>query len=258
MFKASHGSSSLEMSFSSSLQNIDQADQETKSFLGRMGFQAEAFGIRLAMREGLLNSVKHGNIADAHKIVTCNLRLEGNRLITQIEDEGPGFDWKVYIEKKAALASVCGRGLTIMKTYSDHIRYNGKGNRLVLTKKIGERKVPVSEITRRKVPASEITRRGEQTIVKPGKDLVASMAPEFKKELQSLLEEGTRELVMDLTGVEMVDSDGLEILVGVHSCLSKAGGELILTNPGEDIYGLFKAMQLDQHIGVVRGLTIDD
>ena len=257
MFKASHGSSSLDMSFSSTLQNIDQADQETKSFLSRIGLQAKTFGIRLVMREGLLNSVKHGNSADPHKIVTCNLRLEDNRLVTEIEDEGPGFDWRAHTGKQAPLTSHSGRGLTIMKMYCDHVGYSTKGNRLILTKNIGEKKVPTTEITKSKVPTTEITRRGGQTIVKPGKDLVASIAPEFKKLLLSLLEEGTRELAIDLTGVEMVDTDGLRLLAEVHDCLRKAGGKLIVTNATEDIYGLFKAIQLDQHVVVVTQLMID-
>ena len=172
MFKASQGSSSFDMCFCSTLEKIDQADQEMTSFLSRMGLQAEAFGIRLAMREGLLNSIKHGNSAEGHKIVTCKLRLEDNHLVMEIEDEGPGFDWRAYMGKKAAPTSHSGRGLTIIKTYCEHLEFNVKGNRLILRKKIGKRKFPTSEITK----------QGEQTIVKPGKDLVASIAPEFKKE----------------------------------------------------------------------------
>lgn len=99
---------------------------------------------------------------------------------------------------------------------------------------------------------SEITRQGDQTIVRPGGDMVASGAPALTSELQSLIEGGTKELVIDLRSVDIIDSTGLSVLMNSHKSLSNAGGRLTLTNVSKDIYGLFKAMQLDQHFAVVR------
>jgi len=53
---------------------------------------------------------------------------------------------------------------------------------------------------------SDIAKDGDQAIVKPGTDVVASMAQGFRNELRSLVEEGLKELVIDLAGVEMIDS----------------------------------------------------
>ena len=98
---------------------------------------------------------------------------------------------------------------------------------------------------------SEIERQGNQAIVRPGKDVVASMAPEFRTELLSLVEGGAKKLVVDLAGVEMIDSAGMGILINAHDLLSKASGDLMVTNASKDICALFKAMQLDQHFTVV-------
>ena len=52
---------------------------------------------------------------------------------------------------------------------------------------------------------SEIINQGDQTIVKPEMDIVASMAEGFRNELLSVINDSSAELVIDLAGVEMVD-----------------------------------------------------
>ena len=98
---------------------------------------------------------------------------------------------------------------------------------------------------------SEIQKHGDQAVVRPGENLVASTVPEFRRELQSLVEAGTKRLVIDLTGVEMIDSAGMGIVINAHALLDKFNGKVMVTNASKDICGLFKAMQLDQHITVV-------
>lgn len=98
---------------------------------------------------------------------------------------------------------------------------------------------------------SEITKDGDQTIVKPGQDVVAAMAEEFRNELKSLVEEGPKELVIDLAGVEMVDSVGIGVLIATHNSMRKSDGKFIVINVSKNIYGLFKTMRLDQHFKVM-------
>lgn len=232
MFEIRQRANGLDMSFSSTLENIDRADKETKGFLYKMGIDSEAFAIRLVMREGTLNAVKHGNLGDSRKIIKYGLQLEENSIIIEIEDEGKGFDWSAHLGKEPALSSDSGRGLTIMRKYCTGIEYNPPGNRLVLRKEIGEREGEVL--------ASEIAGEEDQAIVRPGRDIVASTAPAFRKKLLCLVEAGTKELVIDLAGVEMVDSDGLAALIDIHDSLREAGGRLTVTNVSKDIYDLFK------------------
>lgn len=97
---------------------------------------------------------------------------------------------------------------------------------------------------------SEIAKDGDQTIVKPGQDVVASLVPELRKELRALMEEGPKELVMDLSDVEMVDSVGIGVFIATHNSMSKSGGKFVVTNVSKDIYTLFKTMRLHQHFEV--------
>ncbi|NVM20942.1 MAG: ATP-binding protein [Desulfobacterales bacterium] len=136
MFKASRRPNGLDISLSSTLENIDRADKNTKGFLHGMGLEAEAFAIRVAMREGILNAIRHGSCGDRNRIIRYSLRLENNSLIMEIEDEGSGFDWRTSLENKHLSNSGSGRGLSIMKAYFADVTFNDKGNKLILRKKI--------------------------------------------------------------------------------------------------------------------------
>ena len=99
---------------------------------------------------------------------------------------------------------------------------------------------------------SIINKDGNQVVVKPGKDVVASMANEFRAELNSQIQESPSELVIDLSGVEMVDSVGIGVIIATHNSLDQKGGKLKVINIAEDIYGLFSTMRLDRHFTVEK------
>jgi serine/threonine-protein kinase RsbW len=248
MFEVTHTLTGLSISFSATLDNIDRADEEAKSFLHRTGIRAEAFSVRLAMREGLLNAVEHASRSCSDKKVVCRLQLENNCLIMEIEDEGEGFDWRASFNKNLPLITQRGRGLAIMRRYCTDVEFNETGNRVVLRKKIGSRKIV----------ARQISRTGDQTFVRPGeKGLVASVAQQYRLQLQSLVEEGTRDLVIDLAGVEMIDTAGLSLLVEASDSLRKAGGKLTVMNASKDIFEFLKIMRMDHHIAIARDYDED-
>ncbi len=99
---------------------------------------------------------------------------------------------------------------------------------------------------------SEINKEDDKVIVKPGKDIVASMADELRTELHSLVQESPKEIIIDLTGVEMVDSVGIGILIATHNSLNNAEGQLKVINVDKDIYSLFTTMRLDRHFAVEK------
>ena len=99
---------------------------------------------------------------------------------------------------------------------------------------------------------SEIIKEGDKVIVKPGMDVVASMANDFRKELHSVVQESPKEILIDLSGVEMVDSVGIGVIIATHNSINKAGGKLKVINVIKDIYSLFSTMRLDRHFDVVQ------
>ena len=94
---------------------------------------------------------------------------------------------------------------------------------------------------------SEITIEADQIIVKPGKDVVASMADEFKNELKAQLHGSSGGITIDLEGVSMVDSVGIGVIIATHNSLSNQNRKLKVVNIAKDIYDLFTTMRLDRH-----------
>ncbi len=124
----------LMMQFPSKVDHINRVEEETRNFLVSNGLSAEIFSVCLAMREGLLNAVKHGNQLDAGKTVKYTLKFFDDILTMEIEDQGDGFDWQSIKHVHPSEKSEHGRGIFIMKRYFSEFKYHGKGNKLTLTK----------------------------------------------------------------------------------------------------------------------------
>jgi PAS domain S-box-containing protein len=120
--------------------------------------------IRLGLREIIVNAIEHGNLKISfqdkteaqgrgaffellrrqqseeglgEKAVRISYRLETDRVVYEIEDEGDGFDfWKVLNEDPSVpneLNLEHGRGLLLAKSIFDRMEFDGKGNRVSLT-----------------------------------------------------------------------------------------------------------------------------
>lgn len=99
---------------------------------------------------------------------------------------------------------------------------------------------------------SEIVNQGDHTIIKPGVDIVASMAEDFKAELLTAIDESpdSTTLVIDLDGVEMVDSIGIGVIIAAHNTLTQTDRNLKVINVSTDVYGLFTTMRLNRRFTV--------
>ena len=98
--------------------------------------------------------------------------------------------------------------------------------------------------------SSEITTSGTAIQVKPGRNIVASMTDEFRSELHVLVQEKPDQIIIDMAGVEMVDSVGIGVMIAVHNSLTKNGGTLKIINADKNILNLFKTMRLNRHFAV--------
>ncbi len=98
---------------------------------------------------------------------------------------------------------------------------------------------------------SEVTRQDGIIHVRPGGDIVASVAKDFKQELLSLLRDKPPELIIDMTGVGMVDSVGLGVLIAAFNTIRETGGKLVFMHASSEIQGLFRTMRLDKHFTII-------
>lgn len=74
---------------------------------------------------------------------------------------------------------------------------------------------------------------------------------ELKSMLSSATEDsGIRQVVLDMSGVEMLDSAVLGILLAHHQKMQRRGGELVLLSPSDEMSDLLAMTDLEQLIPV--------
>ncbi len=97
----------------------------------------------------------------------------------------------------------------------------------------------------------EVTREESKAVIRPaGEDIVAASVPELRVRMREIVAQGVRELVLDLTEVQMVDSSGIGLLMAACNSLRKTGGQLAIIHASEDILDLFRSMRMHQHFSV--------
>ena len=83
-------------------------------------------GLLLAVTEAVTNAIIHANKCDETKKVQVNVTKNGNTLTITIKDEGKGFDPSKVPDPTSPenLLKDSGRGLYLMKIYSDELKFN--------------------------------------------------------------------------------------------------------------------------------------
>ncbi len=96
----------------------------------------DLFSVRLALEEGLMNAIKHGNQRDTSKTVRVFCEVSRTRAYIEIEDQGAGFNPETVPDPRAEgnLERASGRGLFLMRQYMSLVEYRDSGRLLVLEK----------------------------------------------------------------------------------------------------------------------------
>ncbi len=130
--------------------------------LKRIGFGDESLRtqIGIALMEALNNAIIHGNLeldselrrTDPDEFVKmthvrrkqppycdrrvfCRARETARRVEYTIRDEGPGFDVRTLAQRQAStLLDITGRGVMLMQSFMDSVRFNGRGNEVRMVK----------------------------------------------------------------------------------------------------------------------------
>jgi anti-sigma B factor antagonist len=93
----------------------------------------------------------------------------------------------------------------------------------------------------------DTTQEGNITLVTlEGVIALGESAREFSRYLQELLETQSTSVLIDLSGIDHVDSTGLGELVGYLQRFSEQGRRLALLQPPQRILNLLKLTKLDE------------
>jgi serine/threonine-protein kinase RsbW len=106
-----------------------------------LGYPAkDRFAVELALREAVVNAVDHGHGGDPSRTVLVVYHVNPAEVLLEVADEGPGFNpYRVPNPlAETYLWRASGRGLFLLRVYMTWIRFNRRGNRVILCKKRSE------------------------------------------------------------------------------------------------------------------------
>lgn len=111
---------------------------EVLAALEKAGEPVDPFADRLVLDEAITNAILHGNRQDAAKRVAVRVLTAKDGWAVEVEDEGPGFDWRATVER----ARTCedqnrpsGRGLLLILASGLEAHFLDGGRRLLLVRK---------------------------------------------------------------------------------------------------------------------------
>jgi serine/threonine-protein kinase RsbW len=105
--------------------------------MGAAGYPPQdVFAVRLCLDEAVANAIEHGNGGDPRKRVRVHFYVTTERVLAEVEDDGPGFDPAEVPDPLAPGHEdrLSGRGLFLMRRYATWCRHSARGNRVTLCK----------------------------------------------------------------------------------------------------------------------------
>ncbi len=90
-----------------------------------------------------------------------------------------------------------------------------------------------------------VTAVDSEATVQINGDLDCYTAPQLRSALLALVEDGVRDVTLDIGGAQFVDSTGLSVLVGGMKRLRDSGGRMVVKSPTDATRKLFEITGLN-------------
>jgi serine phosphatase RsbU (regulator of sigma subunit)/anti-sigma regulatory factor (Ser/Thr protein kinase) len=99
-------------------------------------YDKEIRRLKLCLYELIINSIHHGHQYDAKKRVLVLYTITPEKAAISIVDEGSGFDYTAVPNPLDSdnILKEHGRGIYIVRQFTDEMHYNKKGNRILIVK----------------------------------------------------------------------------------------------------------------------------
>jgi serine/threonine-protein kinase RsbW len=117
----------MALSIDSKLELVEMVERVARSLTAKIGFdEDDSSWIELAIREALVNAIKHGNQFLAHKPVDVEFLVERDAMAIHVRDRGQGFDPTGLPDPLAAenLLMPSSRGIFLIRTLMDEVQYS--------------------------------------------------------------------------------------------------------------------------------------
>jgi serine/threonine-protein kinase RsbW len=123
-----NGNTRIRARFAADLGAVDELALSVRRILKSAGLGKMAFVAELLAREVLNNAVVHGCHEERAKSASFCFEISGERIVIEVEDDGPGFDWQAAMQRAADPEVPGGRGMGILKQFAHEVIFNEKGN----------------------------------------------------------------------------------------------------------------------------------
>lgn len=123
------------LTLSSNYEEVQRVEQFVDALQEWAGFSDEVHNnMMLALSEAVTNAIVHGNKSDESKQVHIKAVQNGDILSISIRDEGQGFDHSDLPDplKEKNLLKEGGRGVYLIKQYSDDMTYSEGGSKITI------------------------------------------------------------------------------------------------------------------------------
>ncbi|WP_161604926.1 anti-sigma factor antagonist [Myxococcus xanthus] len=242
---------SLKLSGESRLTFINDVTAATRVFLREAGFpDATAEHVELAVAEAVANAIQHGNQGVESRRVDVMLVSLADRVTVSVRDEGAGFDVAAIPDALAPAHRLkpSGRGVLLMRALMDAVELSPhpEGGTVVRLSKQqprsahhtpGER--TMSELNIRERQSGDVT-----LFELAGRITIGAGDTVLRETVRTAIQDGRKNLVLNLAEVTYLDSAGLGELVSSYTTTSREGGRLKLLSPSRKVQDLLMITKL--------------
>jgi len=120
-------SRTVKLDIASRFEMLDMVQTVLMHLAGMLGFEEDATHyMSVAVRESVVNAIKHGNQLDETKRVAVSFTIHTAALEVEVQDQGAGFDPAAVPDPVAEenLLKAYGRGIFFMRSFMDEVSFS--------------------------------------------------------------------------------------------------------------------------------------
>ncbi len=103
----------------------------------------------------------------------------------------------------------------------------------------------------------QVDSRGDRRIVRIEGKVTFEYCPAFQSRLDSIMDEGVREVIIDFREVPFIDSSGIGEILRLFKHMREANGEVVLMNPNQKLRELFSMYRFEQFMKIIDEADLD-
>ncbi|MGZ4682955.1 MAG: STAS domain-containing protein [Acidimicrobiales bacterium] len=94
----------------------------------------------------------------------------------------------------------------------------------------------------------EVASTGDEVVLVLVGELDPHTAPTLRSCIDDAVTDATKSLVLDVAGLQFIDSSGLRVIISAHKVMDERGGHLVLRAPTANTRRLLEITGLAEHV----------